>query len=66
MSKESSKFLCETRVGELAGPSFVLRAENIVRTPDEDGGLMVQRTPALASTSLTKVITCQELDGDDW
>jgi aminoglycoside 2'-N-acetyltransferase I len=57
-----------TRLGweHWAGPSFVLQRTNLVRTPDDDTGLMVLRPAKLAGLSLTESITCHERDGDDW
>ena len=51
-----------------AGPTFVLKATDGVRTPDENfgGGLMVLRDSTFASLSLTESITCHERDGDNW
>jgi aminoglycoside 2'-N-acetyltransferase I len=49
-----------------AGPSFVLKGTDLVRTPEGDAGLMVLRNQTLAGLSLTESITCHERDGDDW
>ncbi len=49
-----------------AGPSYVLKGTNLVRTPDEDHGLMVLRSPTLVGLASTESITCHERDGDDW
>lgn len=47
-------------------PSFVLKGTNLVRTPNEDHGLIVLRNAKLAGLSLTESITCHERDGHDW
>ena len=46
------------------GPSFVRRGDRVVRTPDEDDGLMVLLTGV--DVDLTAPITCEERPGDDW
>lgn len=48
------------------GPSFVRRAGGLVRTPDEDDGLMVLRVPATPDLELAWPITCDARPGDDW
>lgn len=46
------------------GPTSVeLASGEIVRTPDDDGGVMVMSTARL---DLDAPITCQERSGDDW
>lgn len=48
------------------GPSYV-RAEGILlRTADEDGGLMVFRFGAKAGIPLDQTIACDRRTGDDW
>ncbi len=48
------------------GPSFVRRADALVRTPDEDDGLMVLRVSAAPALTSTWPITCDARPGDDW
>lgn len=48
------------------GPSYVRRASGLVRTEDEDAGLMVLRFGPSRGLSLTDSLTCDERDGDDW
>ncbi len=48
------------------GPSFVRYADALVRTPDEDDGLMVLRVDATPSLELAWPITCDARPGDDW
>jgi aminoglycoside 2'-N-acetyltransferase I len=48
------------------GPSFVRYADALVRTPDEDDGLMVLRVPATPDLVATWPITCDARPGDDW
>jgi hypothetical protein len=37
-----------------------------VRTPEEDGGIMVLRFGATATLDLTAAISCEARAGDDW
>jgi aminoglycoside 2'-N-acetyltransferase I len=48
------------------GPSFVRYADGLVRTPDEDDGLMVLRVSATPALDPTWPITCDARSGDDW
>jgi aminoglycoside 2'-N-acetyltransferase I len=48
------------------GPSFVRRGAQLVRTPDEDDGIMVLRHDATLPVELTDPIACHERSGDDW
>ena len=48
------------------GPSFVQDGAQLVRTPDEDDGLMVLRFGPSAAIDLTARIVCQRRSGDDW
>lgn len=48
------------------GPSFVIRGGQRVRTPDEDGGIMVLRFGGSVDIPLTCPIACQSRRGDDW
>jgi len=48
------------------GPSFVRRGDELVRTPEDDDGLMVLRFGASADVDLTAPIACEERPGDDW
>ena len=49
-----------------AGPSAVRTASGIDRTPDEDGYIMVYRTPATPPLNPTGLITCDWRPGDVW
>jgi aminoglycoside 2'-N-acetyltransferase I len=48
------------------GPSFVRSAQALVRTADEDDGLMVLRCGPSAEIDLTAQIVCEARSGDDW
>lgn len=49
-----------------AGPTFVSTAAGLVRTADEDGGIMVLRTHATAGLDLGAAVACEWRDGDVW
>ena len=48
------------------GPTFVRRGAEVVRTPDEDDGIMVLRFGPTATLDLTAPIACEARAGDDW
>jgi aminoglycoside 2'-N-acetyltransferase I len=48
------------------GPSYVRDGEDMVRTEDEDDGIMVLRVGPSAAVDLTLPITCESRSGDDW
>jgi aminoglycoside 2'-N-acetyltransferase I len=48
------------------GPTGVRTARGVERTPDEDGYILVLRTPASPPLSLTAPITCEWRPGDAW
>jgi aminoglycoside 2'-N-acetyltransferase I len=48
------------------GPSFVLDGTELIRTPDEDDGLMVLRFGPSADIDLAAPISCERRSGDDW
>ncbi|QBI19693.1 GNAT family N-acetyltransferase [Egibacter rhizosphaerae] len=48
------------------GPTFVRRGPRLVRTEDEDGGVMVLRAGPSRSVDLSAPIACHERPGDDW
>lgn len=49
------------------GPTYVRRADGqIVRTPDEDDGVMVLRTERSGPLDLREPIACDERPGDSW
>ncbi len=48
------------------GPTFVRRGEQVVRTEDEDDGVMALRFGPSAAVDLTAPITCEARPGDDW
>lgn len=48
------------------GPSFVRAGAELIRTPDEDAGLMVLRSGPSAAIDLATAIACERRAGDDW
>jgi aminoglycoside 2'-N-acetyltransferase I len=48
------------------GPSFVEHEGDLIRTPDEDDGLMVLRFGSSADVNLDAPIVCQRRPGNDW
>jgi aminoglycoside 2'-N-acetyltransferase I len=49
-----------------AGTTWVRTVGGLVRTPEEDDGILVLRTPTTGGLSLTGAITCEARPGDDW
>jgi aminoglycoside 2'-N-acetyltransferase I len=50
-----------------AGPTAVRRADGRVdRTPDDDGYVMVLRTPSSPPLDEEATLSCEERPGDDW
>jgi hypothetical protein len=48
------------------GQTYVQIGSRLERTPDEDAGIMVLRTPRSPSIDLRSDIGCQAREGDDW
>ena len=48
------------------GPTFVRAGSDLVRTPDEDDGVMVLRFGQSGGVDLSAAITCDARTGDDW
>jgi aminoglycoside 2'-N-acetyltransferase I len=48
------------------GPTFVRTAGELVRTPDEDDGVMVLRFGPSLAIDLAAPISCDARPGDDW
>jgi aminoglycoside 2'-N-acetyltransferase I len=48
------------------GPTFVRRGADLVRTPEEDAGIMVLRFGPSAGVDLAASISCEARAGDDW
>ena len=48
------------------GPAFVRQGGELIRTPDEDDGLMVLRFGPSRDLDLAATITCEARSGDDW
>jgi aminoglycoside 2'-N-acetyltransferase I len=48
------------------GPTGVRTEQGVQLTPDEDGGVMVLRTPRSASIDLGAELTCEWRPGDVW
>jgi aminoglycoside 2'-N-acetyltransferase I len=48
------------------GPAFVRNGDELIRTPDEDDGIMVMRFGSSSVIDLSASITCEARAGDDW
>jgi aminoglycoside 2'-N-acetyltransferase I len=48
------------------GASYVRYGEELIRTAEEDNGIMVLRFGATLRLDLTQPICCQSREGDDW
>lgn len=48
------------------GPAQVRTTSGVVRTPEEDDGIMILRFGPSAGVDLRSPITCEERAGDDW
>ncbi len=48
------------------GPTFVRTDGGLVRTPDEDDGIMVLRFGPTAAVDLGAALSCEARRGDDW
>jgi aminoglycoside 2'-N-acetyltransferase I len=48
------------------GPTATRTDSGIVRTPEDDGGIMIRRTPLTGPLDLTETIVCDARDGDVW
>lgn len=48
------------------GPSYVREGDQLVRTPEEDDGLMVLRFGPSSAVDLAAPISCRARPGDDW
>lgn len=48
------------------GPSFVRAGTELIRTPDEDDGIMVLRLGPSVAIDLAGTIACEGRPGDDW
>jgi hypothetical protein len=48
------------------GPTYVRDGARVVRTPEEDDGVMVLRFGPSAGLDLTTIISCAARTGDDW
>jgi len=49
-----------------AGPSYVRSGDGLRRTPDEDGYILVLRTPTSPPLDLTAPLSCEWRPGDVW
>ena len=48
------------------GPTFVEGSDGPVRTEEDDGGVLVLRTPATAGLEVTGALVCDWRAGDVW
>ena len=49
-----------------AGPTFVRTADGLVRTADEDGGILILLTPSSPPLDLAARLSCEWRAGDVW
>lgn len=49
-----------------AGPTYVRAGSDVIRTEDEDDGIMVLRFGASRRLDLTAALSCEARAGDDW
>jgi aminoglycoside 2'-N-acetyltransferase I len=49
-----------------AGPAFVRTSDGPLRTPDDEGYILVLRTPTSPVFDLTEPISCDWRPGDAW
>jgi aminoglycoside 2'-N-acetyltransferase I len=66
LSTEAHRFYERLGWERWRGPTFVRSATGLVRTEQEDEGIMVLRFGPSASFDLTASISCEERSGDDW
>ena len=52
------------RLGQ--GPTFVRRGRDLVRSEEDDDGVMVLRVGPSRAVTLTEAISCEGRSGDDW
>lgn len=48
------------------GPTWVRTASGVERTPEEDGGILILRTPMTPPLDLTAALSCEWRPGDVW
>jgi aminoglycoside 2'-N-acetyltransferase I len=48
------------------GPTYARTGGQLVRTEDEDGGILVLRFGPSQGVDLTAAISCESRQGDDW
>ena len=48
------------------GPTYVRNGVELIRTPDDDDGIMILRTPTTGEIDLSAPISCEARRGDDW
>jgi aminoglycoside 2'-N-acetyltransferase I len=48
------------------GPTFVRAAGGLVRTEDEDAGIMILRTPRTPALTMAESLSCEWRSGDAW
>jgi aminoglycoside 2'-N-acetyltransferase I len=48
------------------GPTFVRHGSALIRTEEEDDGVMVLRFGSTTDVELTAALTCESRPGDDW
>jgi aminoglycoside 2'-N-acetyltransferase I len=66
LSTGSPAFFARLGWERWSGPTLVRRGGELVRTPEEDAGVMVLRFGASGSVDLSAPISCEARRGDDW
>ena len=66
LSTDRSEFYQSLGWERWQGPTFVRTGDQLVRTEDEDDGIMVLRFGPSQEADLTAPISCDGRQGDDW
>lgn len=66
LSTDRHSFYARSGWERWQGPTFVRDGPDLVRTEDEDDGVMVLRFGPSAGVDLTAPIVCEARRGDDW
>jgi len=66
LSTDKSEFYEKLGWEHWQGPTFVRIGGRLVRTDDDDGGIMVLRFGPSQDIDLTAAVSCDSRPGDDW
>lgn len=66
LSTDQARFYERAGWERFTGPSFVRDGDALLRTPDEDDGLLILRFGESADVDVTDPICCEARPGDDW